>query len=72
MTLLRIVIAPLAAGALSTARTATTLGLGATWLPRSVWFAVGALAAYVALADMPQALAYVLAIFATTQLVLEP
>ncbi|MDE2210368.1 MAG: hypothetical protein KGJ99_11635 [Betaproteobacteria bacterium] len=72
MTLLCIVIAALAAGVLSTASTAPTLGLRATWIPRFAWFAAGARAACVALADMQQAPAYLLAIIASTHLVLEP
>ena len=56
MTLLRIVIAALAGGVLSTATAAATLGLRATWIPRLVSFAVGALLGAVFLELLPDAL----------------
>ena len=56
MTLLRIVIAALAGGVLSTAAAAATLGLRATWIPRFVSFAVGALLGAVFLELLPDAL----------------
>ena len=56
MTLLRIVIAALAGGVLSTAAAAATLGLRSTWIPRFVSFAVGALLGAVFLELLPDAL----------------
>ena len=72
MTLPRIVIAALAGGVPSTTTAAATLAPRAIWIPRFLSFAVGALGAYLALADGQRAPAYVLAIIAATHLVLEP
>jgi len=56
MTLLHIVVAALAGGVLSTLAAAATLGLEATWIPRFVSFAVGALLGAVFLELLPHAL----------------
>src|SRR5574337_2050719 len=56
MTLVHIVIAALAGGVLSTLAAAASLGLAATWIPRFVSFAVGALLGAVFLDLLPDAL----------------
>jgi hypothetical protein len=79
MTLLRILIAALAGGVLSTAAAAATLGLRATWIPRFVSFAVAD--RIPSLHRRPEPLETVkqlfwiglgIAIIATTHLLLEP
>ena len=57
MTLLMIVAAALAGGVLSTLAAAATLRIDATWIPRFVSFAVGALLGAVFLELLPHALA---------------
>ena len=57
MTLLMIVAAALAGGVLSTIAAAATLRIDATWIPRFVSFAVGALLGAVFLELLPHALA---------------
>ena len=56
MTLLHIVIAAIAGGVLSTLAAAATLSMHATWIPRLVSFAVGALLGAVFLELLPHAL----------------
>ena len=56
MTLLKIVIAAIAGGVLSTLAAAATLRMEATWIPRFVSFAVGALLGAVFLELLPHAL----------------
>ncbi len=56
MTLVHIVIAAIAGGLLSTLAAAATLSLRATWIPRLVSFAVGALLGAVFLELLPHAL----------------
>jgi zinc and cadmium transporter len=56
MTLLRIIIAALAGGILSTLAAAATLRMQAAWIPRFVSFAVGALLGAVFLELLPHAL----------------
>ena len=57
MTLVMIVAAALAGGVLSTLAAAATLRIDATWIPRFVSFAVGALLGAVFLELLPHALA---------------